>query len=99
MRSLAVADRGRTMSRTGPSAAALFAGVLAITLVLLPASGFAQNTCEASLRAASDLFNQGKFDAARQAALPCLDATPTRVERTRTLALLARIFLVQDDLP
>ena len=43
------------------------------------------------------MFSQGKFDAARQAALPCIDAKPTRVERSRTLALLSRIFLVQDD--
>ena len=87
------------MSRAVGSSAARFAVLLAATLVLWPAAGFAQDTCEASLRTASDLFSQGKFDAARQAALPCLDAKPTRVERSRTLALLARIFLVQDDLP
>lgn len=87
------------MSRAVSPGAVLFAVVLAGALVLMPASGFAQNTCEAALRTASDLFNQGKFEAARQAALPCLDARPTRVERSRTLALLARIFLVQDDLP
>ena len=85
------------MSRAarGVLVAVMFAGALA----LAPAPGFAQDTCEAALRTASDLFTQGKFDAARQAALPCLDAKPTRVERSRTLALLARIFLVQDDVP
>ena len=87
------------MKRARPAAAAWFAVALAGALFLAPASSFAQDTCEASLRTASDLFNQGKFEAARQAALPCLDARPTRVERSRTLALLARIFLVQDDLP
>src|SRR4051812_17338725 len=75
-------------------------GLLA-ALVLLPAAASAQeastSSCEAALRTASELFTQGKFDASRQAALPCLDAKPTRVERSRTLALLARIFLVQDD--
>ena len=86
------------MSRAVLSGVAWRALLLAGAVVMAPAPAFAQNACEASLRTASDLFNQGKFDAARQAALPCLDAKPTRVERSRTLALLARIFLVQDDL-
>ena len=86
------------MNRARPSGAAWLAVVLFGALVLMPAPAFAQGVCEASLRTASDLFNQGKFDAARQAALPCLDAKPTRGERSRTLALLARIFLAQDDL-
>ena len=85
------------MMRAVPSGAALLAGVLLGVVLLMPASASAQGVCEAALRTASDLFNQGKFDAARQAALPCLDAKPTRVERSRTLSLLARIFLVQDD--
>ena len=82
-------------------ATALRAVVLLGALVFLPTAATAQDaaakTCEAELRTASDLFTQGKFDAARQAALPCLDAKPTRVERSRTLALLARISLAQDD--
>ena len=93
------ADREHTMNRGVISRAAMFAVAVGAVLVLTPASGLAQDTCESSLRTASDLFTQGKFDAARQAALPCLDARPTRVERSRTLALLARIFLVQDDVP
>ena len=87
------------MSRALTSRLAVFAIVLTAALVVLTAPGFAQGTCEASLRTASDLFSQGKFEAARQAVLPCLEASPTRAERSRTLALLARIFLVQDDLP
>ena len=82
-------------------ATTLRAVVILGALVFLPTAATAQdaaaNTCEAELRTASELFNQGKFDAARQAALPCIDAKPTRVERSRTLALLARISLVQDD--
>src|SRR5436190_17388019 len=85
------------MKRAVPTGAALLAGVLLGVFLLVPASASAQGVCEAALRTASDLFDQGKFDAARQAALPCLDAKPTRVERSRTLSLLARIFLVQDD--
>ena len=87
------------MTRAVPSGAAWLAGVLLGVFALMPASASAQGVCEAALRTASDLFTQGKFDAARQAALPCLDASPTRVERSRTLSLLARIALAQDDVP
>ena len=68
-------------------------------ILLTPTPSVAQSVCEGALRTASDLFAQGKFDAARQAALPCLDASPTKVERSRALSLLAKIFLAQDDVP
>ena len=87
------------MNRRVISRAAMFAVAVGAVLVLTPAPGLAQEACETSLRTASDLFTQGKFDEARQAALPCLDGKPTRAERSRALALLARIFLVQDDVP
>src|SRR6187399_2943443 len=90
------------MIRAVMSGAALRARAVMLVvaaLLLLPSPAAAQSACEAALRSASELFSQGKFEAARQAALPCLDAKPTRVERSRALALLARIFLVQDDLP
>jgi outer membrane receptor protein involved in Fe transport len=72
---------------------------VAAACCLAPARASAQDVCEPALRTASDLFTQGKFDAARQAALPCLEASPTRAERARALALLAKVSLVQDDVP
>ena len=97
MRAGGAAHEGYAMTLRLRASAAIAAAVLAICL--LPARASAQDVCEAALRTASDLFNQGKFDAARQAALPCLEASPTRAERSRALALLAKVSLVQDDLP
>src|SRR5215467_12726864 len=76
----------------------LITGVLLVlALAALPWPAAAQSACETALRNASDLFTQGRFDGARQAALSCLDASPSRAERSRTLALVAKIALAQDD--
>lgn len=66
---------------------------------LIPAGTSAQDTCELSLPNAAAAYEQGRFDAARDAVGECLKGRPRRAESVQAFALLVKIHLAVDDLP
>ncbi len=58
----------------------------------------AQETCETSMKSATDLYDQGQFDAARDAIQSCLGRGARRAAKVQAFALLGRIQLALDDL-
>ena len=75
---------------------AVLVGVLALAAL---ASGpvVAQGGCDVSLVQASELFDAGRLPEARAAIEQCLKGKPTRAERSRALALDAKIALALDE--
>jgi outer membrane receptor for ferrienterochelin and colicins len=83
--------RAARARRGGGSVVALVA-----LLALAPSPALAQETCDASLQSAIALYEQGQFDAARDAASRCLGAGARRAERVQAYAVIARVELAQD---
>lgn len=71
-------------------------GALSVAL-LAPLPAAAQAACEVSLQQASAAFESGKFPAAQDAVDQCLRGKPGRAEKSRALALVAKIHLALDD--
>jgi outer membrane receptor protein involved in Fe transport len=74
------------------------AALLAL-LATVPPPAAAQATCDAALQSAIALYEQGRFDQAREAAQPCLAAGARRAEKVQAHALVARVELALDHVP
>lgn len=95
---MAWVERIRTWpGRAGSGAfrTALLAALSSALLAPLPAS--AQTGCEVSLQQASAAFESGRFAEAQAAVDQCLAGKPGRAEKSRALALVAKIHLALDD--
>lgn len=75
----------------------LLGAVAAALLAPLPAA--AQADCAVSLQQASAAFDAGKLPEAQGAVDECLKGKPGRAEKSRALALVAKIHLALDDVP
>jgi outer membrane receptor for ferrienterochelin and colicins len=64
--------------------------------LLAPAPALAEETCDASLQSAIALYEQGQFDAARDAASSCLRTGARRAEKVQAYAVIARVELALD---
>ncbi len=99
---VATSDEVRSVAPRGgrPVAVALLATVGAVlALAAATPAVAAPGACELSLQAATTLFQEGRFTAAREAVNECITNTPNRAERKQSFALLAQIYLVLDNLP
>ncbi len=85
-------------ARAGAVSRSLRVGV-ALLALSSPLSVRAQEGCETSLQSATELYDQGQFDAARDAIQSCLGGGARRAAKIQAYALLARIQLALDDLP
>lgn len=71
--------------------------LLFAALAAVPAAG--QSACELQLEAAEASFRSGRFDEALGLARECLGSSPSRREKARAYALLARTHLAADETP
>ncbi len=95
---MAWGERIRTWpGRAGSGAfrTALLAALSSALLAPLPAT--AQEGCEVSLQQASAAFESGRFAEAQAAVDQCLAGKPGRAEKSRALALVAKVHLALDD--